>query len=81
MNVTVKFFAAARDVAGRESCVLDVPAGATPSLVLDVLSKEYPRLLQLKHSLRVAVNWEYVAQDHLLSENDELAIIPPVSGG
>ncbi|MBI1804675.1 MAG: MoaD/ThiS family protein [Ignavibacteriae bacterium] len=81
MRLTVKFFAAARDITKMENCVLIVPDHATPSMVLDALFNDYPRLSQLKDYLRVAVNWEYVPPDHPLAENDELAIIPPVSGG
>ena len=81
MKLTVKFFAAARDITGKEEIAVAVPDHATPSDVLAALFNEYPRLSQLNEYLRVAVNWEYVPLGHPLVENDELAIIPPVSGG
>ena len=81
MNIRVKFFALARDIAGKDESVLSLPALSTAQAVLDSLIAQHPRFHEWKNHLRIAVNYEYVQTDQKLNENDEVAIIPPVSGG
>ncbi len=81
MQVRVKLFALARDLAGVEELALPLPSQATAITALQVLIEQYPALRQWKDHLRLAVNNEYVSNDTLLHENDEVAVIPPVSGG
>ncbi len=81
MRVRVLFFAAARELAGCTEAELDAPAGCSASGALDLLLARYPLLAPLRPSLQVAVNQRYAAPDTQLSENDELALIPPISGG
>ncbi|HEY6191882.1 MAG TPA: molybdopterin converting factor subunit 1 [Bacteroidota bacterium] len=79
--MNVKFFAVARDVAGMEEVTLTMPEGSTPADVLSSLEVTYPRFGEWKGHLRVAVNQEYAPGKVTLKDRDELAIIPPVSGG
>ncbi|TAK55655.1 MAG: molybdopterin converting factor subunit 1 [Bacteroidetes bacterium] len=81
MNVTVKFFAIARDITGTPELTLEVPAGMAASELLDALESKYPGFGTWKSFVRVAVNREYVSNERILSAGDEIAIIPPVSGG
>ena len=81
IRVNVRLFAAAREIVGRGETVMFLPAGSTPLTVLQSLFEEYPLLREWNRHLRVAVNCDYVALSSILNENDELAIIPPVSGG
>jgi molybdopterin synthase catalytic subunit len=81
ITVDVKLFAMARDLAGLSETVLSLPAGSPADSVLEALIGKYPRLKEWKEHLRVAVNREYVPQEHILQDRDEVAIIPPVSGG
>ena len=81
IDVTLKFFAVAREIAGKEETVLTLESNSTVSSVLEVLVHRYPRFADWKKSLRVAVNFEYVSMEHVLSDRDEVAVIPPVSGG
>ena len=76
MTVTVRLFAILRQRAGRDSIELELPEGAR---VADALA----RVDDLAGGLRLvmAVNREYAAADHVLAPGDELALIPPVSGG
>lgn len=78
--VTVRFFAAAAQAAGcRET---QGPwAGMTAGAVLEHLRQEYPGLGRLQAALAVAVNREYADPETVLADGDELALIPPVSGG
>ena len=81
ISVKIKLFAAVRDIVGSEEKVLLVPNGSDSGKIFDVLAAEYPRLRQWKPHLRIAVNCEYVSSDHVVHDQDELALIPPVSGG
>ena len=79
MRLEVLAFAHVRDIVGRASIEVDVPAGATVRALLDALYERWPGLRDLR--LRVAVNHAYAREDGSLGEGDEVALIPPVSGG
>lgn len=78
--ITVRLFAAAAAAAGRRQLEGDW-AGMTASQLLGLLQQEYPSLTPLAPALAIAVNREYAAPETLLNDGDEVALIPPVSGG
>jgi MoaE-MoaD fusion protein len=78
MQVTIRLFAMLRERAGTDSLVLELPAGAR---VRDALAAAPVAALAEGLPLVMAVNREYAAEDALLSPGDELALVPPVSGG
>jgi len=79
MNVNVLAFGIVKDIFGKSSISLDID-GTTTADLKDSLERQYPRLKQLS-SYMVAVNNEYAQDQCVLTEHDEIAIIPPVSGG
>jgi molybdopterin converting factor subunit 1 len=81
ISVRVKLFAVAKDLVGTGETELSLQDGSRSSDVLDHLLKANPGFSSWKNHLRVAVNAEYVELDHRLHNGDEVAIIPPVSGG
>ncbi|RKH07248.1 molybdenum cofactor biosynthesis protein [Corallococcus carmarthensis] len=81
MSVTVLYFAAARERAGLSRESLDVPPGARVSDVLSLLAAKHPPLAPLLPHLRVAVQQQFVGLDTPVSQDAELALIPPVAGG
>ncbi len=81
MNVKLKLFSLAKDLAGFEERPLNLNDGASAEAVLQYLTQVNPKFEQWKPSLRLAVNYEYVSIHHPLREGDEVAVIPPVSGG
>lgn len=80
MNVRVVLFAKPRELVGKPQVELALPAGATPADAWGQLSSRYD-LGPLPRSFRCAVNSEYAGWDTKLEDGDELAVIPPVSGG
>lgn len=80
MRVRVRLFASLREAAGRRELELECPAGARVADALRTLAEQYPHLRGLE-AARVAVNLEYVGPEFGLRDSDEVAIIPPVSGG
>ena len=82
MTVTVRLFAVLRERAGRDSVEIELPDDATVADAFERLAAE-PGLGELvaRLPLRMAVNREYVGGDARISPGDELAVIPPISGG
>jgi molybdopterin synthase sulfur carrier subunit len=81
MQVRVRFFASVRERLRCSEASCEVPDGATVDTLLDHLCRQYPPLADVRRSLSIAVNREYVDSNYQLSETDEVALIPPVSGG
>ena len=82
LTVQVRLFAMLREAAGRDSLDLELPDGATVADARAALARE-PGLRELVERLpvRTAVNREYADDDTALEAGDEVALIPPVSGG
>ena len=81
MKVTVRCFALYRERAGTSQRTYDLPGGATMSHLLKEIREHYPELAPPDVEIVAAVNTEYAGRDTVLSEGDEVALIPPVSGG
>jgi molybdopterin converting factor subunit 1 len=80
MKCTIKAFGIAREIIGQRELTLDLPTSATIKDVKAHLGQHYPRLEAL-NSLFIAINLEYAAEEQVIQENDEIALIPPVAGG
>ena len=80
MYIEIIAFGIAKDILGSKRVNLSLDEADTVGIARQKLMEQYPRFKTLA-SLQLAVNAEYVADDHLLQENDEVVIIPPVSGG
>jgi len=81
MNVRVRLFASLREKAGRNHQALELPDGASVETAWSRLAEDEPRLAPHRASLTAAVNRRYAPFDTELHEGDEVAFIPPVSGG
>ena len=81
MNVQIKLFAAARDLAGRDAIELSLPAGATVAVLRRELVARVPELAGLAPHVMFAINQEYAADATTIPADAEVACIPPVSGG
>lgn len=81
MKVRVLYFASVRDQTGRPQEEIELGEGATAGDLLTELSSRYPRLGGLVSSLMVSVNQDYAEKTAALRDGDEVALIPPVSGG
>jgi len=80
MKYTIALFGITKEIVGNSSTTLEVSDTLTTNGLLTLLRAEYPQLAAIR-SLLLAVNNEYAEQDLVLSERDEIALIPPVSGG
>ena len=81
MIVIVHLFATFRDLAGRESVAVELPIGSTAGDLRTSLAKMFPTLSRLLAHSAIAVNHDYADDSKSIFEGDEVALIPPVSGG
>ena len=81
MTVRIQCFAQLRDRLGQSELSVTLPTASTGREVLRVLRERYPSAAPLLDVSRLAVNWEYLSEEGVLHDGDEVAIIPPVSGG
>jgi MoaE-MoaD fusion protein len=81
MRVRVLFFGMLKDLAGKSSDWLVLPEGAFVRDVLSHYASQSPGLKEAMAALAVAVNREYSGPETLLKSDDEVALLPPVSGG
>ncbi|MFN7983617.1 MAG: molybdopterin converting factor subunit 1 [Vicinamibacterales bacterium] len=81
MRVTVKLFARLRDVAGTSELVREVESGTSVRTLWRSLAEQYPDFASYERSISSAVNADYARMDQVLADGDEVAFLPPVSGG
>ena len=81
MKVTVLAFGIAKEIFGGQQAEIDLPDDKTTANVFKtLLEQKYPRLKQLS-SFMLAINNEYAHGEEVIGERDDIAVIPPVSGG
>ena len=80
MQVRVLFFGILKDLAGRDSDVLSLPESATAGDVIEHYD-HFPRMKGRLKSTAISVNQEYARHEFQLKPGDEVALLPPVSGG
>jgi len=81
MKVKVKYFAVCREMFNRDEEEMELPDGAVLMDVLKRLEAEWPEIPEYYEVMRMSVNWEYATEQTELSDGDEVALIPPVTGG
>ena len=77
----VLFFAQLQDATGCGRTELDVASSVDEARLWALLLERFPALAAHRASVRLARNWEYAAPGTMFSNADEVALIPPVSGG
>lgn len=80
MRLEVLLFGITKDIVGKQKLTIDVPSGTTVVKFKEILKTLFPGLQHLD-SIAVAINSCYVKEDKILQPDDEIALIPPVSGG
>lgn len=81
MRVTVRLFARLREITGASELSRDVTPGATIGTVWRQLVADFPELARYERSISTAVNADYARMDRTIQDGDEVAFLPPVSGG
>ena len=81
MRVTIRLFARLRDITGSAELPREVGPDATIRTVWHQLVREFPDLERYERSISSAVNADYARMDDRVRDGDEIAFLPPVSGG
>lgn len=81
MTIKLKFFALLHDLAGVRETTLELPEGVSVADASIEIARRYPPLEKHLPRIAYAVNQEYQPHATILMDGDELALIPPVSGG
>jgi molybdopterin synthase sulfur carrier subunit len=80
MRITILAFGIAKEIMNGATVNIYLDEKPTVGALKELLEEQYPRLKELR-SFLIAVNNNYISPSHLLRQEDEIAIIPPVSGG
>ncbi len=81
MKIRVLFFGVLKDLVGRSVDTVELPAGARVDDLLSRYTRHFTRIEDMLPSLALSVNQEYSQGNQLLHDGDEVALLPPVSGG
>jgi sulfur-carrier protein len=81
LRVKVLFFGRLRELTGLAEEAGELPEGATLAQVFERYAERYPKLAGFRNSMVVSRNQEFAAWDTRVSAGDEIAFLPPVSGG
>ena len=77
----VQFSSQLKEIVGANEITLDLPDGTLVADLLTRLYRDFPELEKWDHGLLVGAGLDFVARDHVIQPNDEIAIMPPVQGG
>lgn len=80
-KIKIRLFAVLREVVGEKEITITVPIDVTVSYLNDEILKKYPQLKSFKNKFVTSVNCKTEANDTIISSSDEIALLPPVSGG
>jgi len=81
MRVTVRLFARLRELAGTDTMTFDVPPPATVATVWQLAARSAPALAPFERAISCAINANFSRMSHPVSDGDDVAFLPPVSGG
>ena len=81
MTIRVRLFAIVKDLAKRDEVLVQLPEGAALYQAVEKLLIDFPQIAPVMKRAALAVNLSYAPPDTMLHDGDEVAIIPPVSGG
>jgi len=81
MRVRIRLFARLHELAGAEELAREAAAGATVGDVWTALAAEFPALAPYGRAVSAAVNDDYAPRRRPIEDGDEVAFLPPVSGG
>jgi sulfur-carrier protein len=81
IQVTLKLFSVYQDAYGQPDQIIECPLGSTVGTLCDRLIADHPSLAKWRSVTRFGVNLDFVPEETVLRDGDEVVLIPPVSGG
>ena len=80
-KIKVRLFAILREIVGEREITIAVPTGITVSYLNNEILKKYPQLKSFSNKFVTSVNCKVTSGDTIITSKDEIALLPPVSGG
>jgi molybdopterin converting factor subunit 1 len=80
-KIKVRLFANLRELVGEREITIIVPSGVTVSYLNNEILKKYPQLKSFSNKFVTSVNCKVTIGDTVINSSDEIALLPPVSGG
>ena len=80
-KIKVRLFANLRELVGEREITLTLPGGVTVGYLNNEILKKYPQLKSFSNKFVTSVNCKVTTGDSIISSSDEIALLPPVSGG
>ena len=80
-KIRVRLFAILRELVGEREITITVPTGITVSYLNNEILKKYPQLKLFGNKFVTSVNCKVTTGDTIITSTDEIALLPPVSGG
>jgi molybdopterin converting factor subunit 1 len=80
-KIKVRLFANLRELVGEREITITVPSGVTVSYLNNEILKKYPQLESFGNKFVTSVNCKVTTGDTIINSTDEIALLPPVSGG
>lgn len=81
INIKILYFAFIKDITGVRADTMKLPNGSTIHHLLTNILDIYPQINNLLKSIKVSVNYKVVDTNTILKDGDEVALLPPISGG
>jgi len=82
LMITIKFFAMLKNKVGRDEAAISIPGQITLMELKVLLKKEFPSIREfIDKSIMISVNQEFAASGTVIKDGDEVALLPPFSGG
>jgi len=81
IHITILYFAGSRDATGVKMESLELPKNTSIKGLLSRLSITHPKIRDMLNIIHISVNYKVVGKDTVLNDGDEVAILPPISGG
>ncbi len=81
VNITILYFAFIKELTGVKADTMKLPYGSTIQNLLTNILNIYPQINSLIKSVKVSVNYKVVDKNTILKDGDEVALLPPISGG
>jgi molybdopterin converting factor subunit 1 len=81
IKIILLYFAFLKDITGVEFDLLELPSGITVKSLMDIILEKYPRLTNIVNIIQISVNYKVVDRNTILKDRDEVALLPPISGG
>lgn len=81
IRITILYFASVKDATGLRMEAIELPRDTSIEKLLTKISLTYPNIQSILNIIQISVNYKMVHMDTILKDGDEVALLPPISGG